>query len=299
MTKARLVTLQHGDQRATIAPAIGGSLATYDVLIDGRRIDLVRPCIAPDEKQSVLDLACFPLVPYSSRIRHGRFRFAGREVRLPLNFGDHPHSIHGHGWQRAWTVVESDSAAMTLDLRHAADSWPWAYHARQRFVLDEDGLLLTLTVTSEAAEPMPVGLGLHPYFPRAREAWLKANVSAVWQMDQEVMPLRRAALPANLALPDGVALKDVVLDNGFEGWDGKAEIAWPPLGLGLDLAASPALSRLVVYAPAGEDFFCVEPVSHMTDAFNRAADGDGDTGMHVLAPGETFAAWMRLSPRRL
>ena len=35
----------------------------------------------------------------------------------------------------------------------------------------------------------------------------------------------------------------------------------------------PLFGHLIVYTPPGEDFFCVEPVSHMTDAINRM-DGD-------------------------
>ena len=42
------------------------------------------------------------------------------------------------------------------------------------------------------------------------------------------------------------------------------------------------LGFLVVYTPPGEDFFCAEPVSNATDAFNLAAAGRTDTGMLVL-----------------
>ena len=280
-----------------LRPAIGGSIARYTIDFGGRPVDLLRP--TDPAATQVLDFACFPLVPYSSRIREGRFRFEGRDIRLPLNFGDHPHSIHGHGWQSAWTVAGRETTSATLDYHHAADAWPWAYSARQRITLDEYGLLIELSLTNLSDARMPAGLGLHPYFPRARAARLAANVTSVWRMDHEVMPIERVALPPDLPLPPGVSLADVVLDNGFEGWDGRAEIAWPTSGIGLDVTASSDLTRLVIYAPAGQDFFCVEPVSHMTDAFSRADKGDTDTGMRVLAPYETFAIWMRLSPRHL
>jgi aldose 1-epimerase len=52
----------------------------------------------------------------------------------------------------------------------------------------------------------------------------------------------------------------------------------------------------VVYSPAGEDFFCVEPVSHCTDAFNLAAQGRADTGMLTLHPGASLSAAMRFRP---
>lgn len=297
MTTFGRFVLQHGDQTVELAPDVGGAIARYSIIHDDVSVDLMRA--TSFDTRNVLDFACFPLVPYSSRVREGRFRFEGREIRLPLNFGDHPHSIHGHGWQAPWSVSAVAPDSVTLDYDHVADAWPWAYRARQSFLLDREMLTIELSLTNLSDRSMPAGLGLHPYFPRARKARLRANVSSVWRMNAEVMPLERVPLPADCRLPEGVALRDVVLDNGFEGWDGRAEITWPELGLGLDLEASPALRRLVVYAPAGQEFFCVEPVSNMTDAFNRAAEGERDTGMRVLAPGEAFAAWMRLTPRRL
>jgi aldose 1-epimerase len=48
------------------------------------------------------------------------------------------------------------------------------------------------------------------------------------------------------------------------------------------------LDCLVIYTPAGRPFFCVEPVSHVTDAFNLAEAGRADSGTSVLEPGETL-----------
>ena len=53
------------------------------------------------------------------------------------------------------------------------------------------------------------------------------------------------------------------------------------------------------FVPAGQDFFCVEPVSNMTDAFNLAAAGETATGTRTLEPGESLTGRMRLVPRAL
>jgi aldose 1-epimerase len=50
-----------------------------------------------------------------------------------------------------------------------------------------------------------------------------------------------------------------------------------------------------VYTPPGQSFFCAEPVSHITDAFNLAAAGQRDTGMLTLAPGESVRAAFTLT----
>ena len=91
----------------------------------------------------------------------------------------------------------------------------------------------------------------------------------------------------------------VALDNAFVGWDGRAVIAWPERGVQLRLGARGPLGTLVVYTPPGESFFCAEPVSHITDAFNLAAAGRTDTGMLTLAPGESVRVSLALVPETL
>ena len=81
------------------------------------------------------EAAAFPLVPYSNRIRAGRFSFQGRDVVLPLNRPPERHSIHGLGWQTAWRPLDVREHEATLEFRHAAGAWPWAFSATQHFVL--------------------------------------------------------------------------------------------------------------------------------------------------------------------
>jgi aldose 1-epimerase len=57
--------------------------------------------------------------------------------------------------------------------------------------------------------------------------------------------------------------------------------------LALSIEAGGLFRNLVVYTPPGQDFFCVEPVSHMTNAINRLASMRGH-GLRSLAPGETL-----------
>ncbi len=127
----------------SIKEAVRASIAIPTIFppweIDGRLLDWLRPAgpaaLAQGDPRGT---ACFPLVPYSNRIRDGRFVFEGREIRLPRNFGDHPHSIHGHGWQAPWRVAEAAADAAVMEYRHRADAWPFDYDARQHVRLDGD-----------------------------------------------------------------------------------------------------------------------------------------------------------------
>ena len=71
--------------------------------------------------------------------------------------------------------------------------------------------------------------------------------------------------------------------SNYAGWQRQATIVWPETRARLVLEASPPLGFLVLYSPPGEPFFCAEPVSHCTDAFNLAAQGRADADDAVRA----------------
>ena len=293
------VLLRSGVLTAELWPAVGGSLgALHAALPDGSRLDLVRPADpAAIAAQGPLAMASFPLVPFSGRIREGRFVHGGREVRLPLNFPPGRHAIHGQGWQAPWTLREAGAARAVLEFRHDGAGWPFPYRARQVVTLEPGRLVMRIELTNEGDRPMPGGVGHHPYFPRTPAARLVAPIEQVWMADAEVMPTELVAPPPDRRLGDGVAVDRVALDNVFTGWSGRAEIAWPERRAGLTIAAAPPLSFLIVYCPPGQDFFCVEPVSHVPDAVNLAPAGLAGTGLVDLAPGETLAGEMELRPK--
>jgi aldose 1-epimerase len=286
-----VITLRSGAAHLRLAPETGGSIAGYWQEHGGQRIDWLRP--TPDAAlahRMPLDFASFPLVPYSGRIRDGRFSFGGRSFVVPLNFLPERHAIHGHGWLMPWRVTAEDAASATLEYAHAADDWPWAYHATQRFVLTERRLTLEMTLTNDGPEPMPAGLGPHPYFRRTPQARVTAGIGKVWLNDREVMPTELVDPPAERDLRRGVRVDAVAMDNCFTGWDHRAVIEWPEWRARLTMTAPSPLDFLVVYTPPGQDFFCVEPVSHSPDAVNFIAAGRTDTGLAVLPPGKTLQA---------
>lgn len=292
-----------GDARVALVPAIGGAIAAF--ALDGR--DAMRPmpasAIAPG---NVREAAAYPLVPYSNRIRDARLAFAGRTYALARNFGDHPHAIHGVGWQRAWQVTSRASHAATLALHHRAQgddarAWPWRFSATQSFGLVAHGdgatLAVTMTIRNDDDAPFPFGLGWHPYFPRDTATTLAFAAGGMWRNDATLLPVEHVAVPRQWDFSAARPIGDAPLDNVFTGWQGEATIAEPQRGLATRLAADSACRYVVVYAPAGRDFVAVEPVTHETDAFNRAAAGATGTGMRVLPPGAAFSCTMRISVR--
>jgi aldose 1-epimerase len=283
--------LSAADLIVEVHPELGGSIARFECA----GLPVFRAGSGPDPR----DMACFPLVPFSNRVRDGLVPTPRGGLAIAPLPGFGPHPIHGLGWRRAWTVdaAATDSIAMTH--AHAADAnWPFDYRARQDVRLDEHGLAVTLSLANESRDAMPAGIGLHPYFPATPLAALTTEVADLWAADAEVLPTHREPLPAALGFARGCVLAGTALDHCFGGWSGRATLLWPERGLALAIEADAALRTLVIYTPPGRDFFCVEPASHLNNGFQLAAAGVSDSGVRLLAPGETLAATVRFSPRR-
>ncbi len=268
---------------AALAPAAGGSLAA--LRLDG--VDLLRR--APPGSTDPLAMASFPLVPYANRIAEGRFRFGGRDFRLPLNFGDHPHSIHGLGWTAPWTVEAVAQDSVQLTHRHdGGDGWPWAYQAEQHIAVTPDALDMVLTVRNVSEETMPVGLGFHPYFQADAATRLQFDAASLWLSTPDMLPNREVAADTLGNWPEGEpVMGDSLIDNVYGGWSGSATMVRGD-GARLVLTASGA-PWLHVYRPPHSYDFCLEPVSHMPDAINRPQ------GMDLLEPGGSRTLSMRIA----
>jgi aldose 1-epimerase len=291
-----VVSLQSDGFVLEVSPSAGSAITRYAYEDGGSPLDLLRPASPRDlESATPTGMACFPLVPFSNRVREGRFTFRDRDVQLSPNFPPEPHAIHGHGWQTAWTVEEQSGSGLTTAFAHEADEWPFPYRAEQRYSLSAEALEVTIALTNTGDEPMPAGLGLHPYFVRTPESRLTTGVEKVWLSDVNAMPSELVTVPDEWDL-NGMNPNDAALDNNFTGWSGTALIEWPDRGARLTLTGDDMFRFLVVYTPPGEDFFCVEPVSNSIAAFNLAAEGRTDVGMAVVQPGERLSGAIVFAP---
>lgn len=279
------ITLAQGKWLVELMPQAGGSISSC--AYDGQ--DIMRRASAEGVTAGdARAMACFPLVPFSNRIERGIFDFDGRCITLPRNMGDHPHTIHGHGWLVPWQVEARGEDSATLAFTHEADAWPWRYRAQQDFTLAEDSLTVRLAVANLSDRPMPVGLGLHPYFPRGAGVTLTAGLTHLWEATSEQIPIRRVDLPGSLDFARGLPIAGLDLDHCFAGWSRQALIEWEGAPWRLRMEGDGNLGHLVIYTPRDQDFFCAEGVENMNNAFNWMARR-ADTGARILAPGESHA----------
>ncbi len=286
MAARDVIRLQHGALELALCPELGGAITA---LRHADR-DVMQPASAAFfESGDPREASCFPLVPFSGRLADGRFRFQGEVYQLAPNFSPEPHAIHGHGWQNAWQVIEAGAVRAVLEFEHHVPQTPLHYRARQILALGEAGLAASIELTNTGAQPMPAGIGFHPYFNRTPGVTLQAELDHVWLADERNIPKERVALPPAWNFAQAPRVAALELDNGFGGWAGRAAIHWPESGLTLEIEAEPVLRNLVIFIPLEADFFCVEPVSNANDGFNLFDQGVADTGVRVLAPGETLS----------
>ncbi|WP_157664505.1 aldose 1-epimerase [Bordetella genomosp. 9] len=302
-TPSKLLRLKHADQCVEISPALGGTILNYR----WRDVAILRPTDGVPETARLT--ACYPLVPFSNRIANGRMAFHGKVYPIPRTVDYAALPMHGLTWQRPWRVASHDDrrAVLFQDYTPEAETpaWPFPFAAEQTFELTGTGLRVTLTVRNTGAAPQPMGVGWHPYFPRTPETRVWADVGDMWVNDPANLPVRLAPPPS--ALHTGMAVLHTDYDNVFRDFRGRARIAWPERDAAVTMSADATLSHLVVFTPPGKPHLAVEPVSHMTDAFNRySAHGgkpvpgvDPETGTAVLAPDRTLHATMFLRPTTL
>jgi aldose 1-epimerase len=154
-------------------------------------------------------------------------------------------------------------------------------------MLTPAALHLGLTLRNLHRSPAPAGLGLHPYFPHNGGPRLRFNATHVWLNGANSLPSEPVAVPPEWDHSGGQRIGSAALDNCFAGWDGEAHFVWASDGPALRIEADAPFRHLIVYTPPGQDYFCVEPVSHMNDAINRMDSAAGH-GLRTLAPGETL-----------
>lgn len=277
----RLV-LRNAKLVAEVVPQVGGGLARLDWIADGTPTALLR-ALAPDAPGAPTpsQLACFALLPWSNRMAPSGFAFEGRRYVPAPNRAGEPCPIHGDGWQQAWQVTRQSETTLTLTLARP-EAVPFSYEAELRYTLNDAALLVDIVVRNTGTDALPFGIGLHPWMPDPQGAQLEAVAEGVWSSGPDKLPVARSDIPGHWRFDTPAELPQDGVDHVFDGWPGRARIAWPGRGVALELEAD--MDCFILYIPPGRDFFCFEPVDHPINAHNLP----GQPGLTVLAPGATL-----------
>lgn len=292
--------LAAGDLRIIVDPAAGGRIAAFwreDA--DGRCTDVVVPMpVESFDPQAWPKAGIYPLAPWSNRIREARFAISGRTIALPAHPACPPHALHGFSHMRPWTAARTGDAALTMRFAHDPDQepelgWPWRFDVEQHVRLDRLGLTIEISIANRSAEAMPAGLGVHPFLVAAPGDHIEFAAGATWDIDDSGCAIARRDLESAAARPR-ILLGDDNITAHYSDCGGVAALARSD-GSRIIIQSSSALDHLVAHAPAHAQYACIEPVSHVVDAFNLASRGETGTGFAMLEPNDIRSAIVRIS----
>ena len=82
-----------------------------------------------------------------------------------------------------------------------------------------------------------------------------------------------------------------------------ARLFYPEDGVEVLFDLDPLFRYVVLYIPtqpdgSGEEFFAIEPQTHVTGALPLTAQGWKDTGLKILAPGERWGGPLKISVKQ-
>ncbi len=268
------------------------------------------------------------LLPYANRIR-GRLApdrrtietaIPGGTVHLPANGGHWKpdgelYAIHGlllaarmDHIERS-TTSEEDRATALLHAGDFGGRWVSQTDVRCENVLRSDSFTLTVTATNAGTTPLPMGIGWHPYFmlPSGRRDQARLHLPAHRRVlvNQDGLPTGEivpvAGSPFDFTAPAGQPLGALPLDDCFVDLERSAtgsitaELVDPAASYGLRIVAtSPAIKAIQIYGPPDAPFLAVEPQLNWADPFGAQWAPGADTGMALLAPGDSVAYSVRV-----
>jgi aldose 1-epimerase len=276
----RRAVVAGGGFRAEVLPDLGAGIAS--LRFNGR--DLLRPATAAEiGRRNHSGLGSFLMAPWTNRLDAGKLRFGGRTWHLPINRPQDRTAIHGFLRELPWRVRRRALSALTLAVD--ATRTPWRVSATLDLRFGEGVATMTLSLVNRGRRAVPVGIGLHPWFPRTPRSTLRFAATHGFPRNARNLPV--SAEPARGM--SGPLAAQRGHDGHWSGWDGTAVLD------GMRLTAGGAFRNLHVYVPAQDPVVCVEPVSHVPDVLNRP-DLARHGAMRMLAPGRRISGWMTLRP---
>jgi aldose 1-epimerase len=293
----------------TIVPSLGN--LAYEFQVNGKNVFWL-PYKTLAEMQAKPQLGGIPfLAPWANRLSEYAFWANGKKYQLNRDLGNlrpdqNQNPIHGlltvsPDWQVTALDPGSDSACVTsrLDFWKHPDlmaQFPFAHTVEMTHCLREGVLEVRTTIHNLSTDPMPVGIGFHPYFQlhdAPREQW-KVHLAA-----RDHLILSPKVIPTGESKPvefaDPLPLAGVFLDDVFSGLPPDAAFSVEGLREKITVKYGPKYTVAVVYAPKGRAFICFEPMSTITDGFNLAHAGIYKD-LQSIAPGAEWRESFWISP---
>lgn len=260
--------------------------------------DITDGFATPEEMANGSGARSWFMIPFSNRIRDGRYRFRGKDHVLPITQPKTNTAHHGLLKQEPFEIAftEEEDHAFLLVLQNQSlrpgntPGYPFAMDVQIRFRFSHLDLGIEIRGKNVGDSPAPFGCGWHPYFRTGPSGidhlQLAVPAAGTIQTDSRLLPL--SGSQACVAFEDDPqmdfapekqrALGDLVMDKCFYGLEADST------GFASTRLHDPTNGRTVSLRQEGgfmhvftgdtlttrpRRSLALEPVQFMTNAFNR------------------------------
>ncbi|MCX6110080.1 MAG: hypothetical protein NTZ90_10830 [Proteobacteria bacterium] len=298
------VTLRHGRSEATLLPSRGGLLSQLTLHASAGGDEPVPLLWMPDTfspTESGWPGGGMPLLfPLAGRQFHG-----DRSLHYALGERTYHMPLHGFAYALPWALTGQQEHLAELTLRSGPATYqlfPFDFTVVARYTLAAATLTLDLWITNdggrdEAAAPMPLAMGAHPYFHAplgANSSLAQCHLETSATSKTRVTPVgtagKSAPYPESAEEAKGTLtsplLRNLILGEHAAG---KASLVDDGCGRKVQLSWSDGFRYLVLWSLEGKGFHCIEPWMGLPDALHH---GDG---LRWLRRGECYSLSMQLA----
>ena len=293
MTEIQVHQLQNKHWQVGILPQTGASVAYGRVRYGGVWLDIMRPTAETDYHNASLS-SSFLLIPWSNRIRAGKFHFGGTTYQLDDLKSDGT-AMHGDVRGREWTVDYADDTKIRLTINSTEQedvNFPFKFQAEVEYKLRDADFIATIKLKNIDHRDFPAGFGFHPYFVRgegANDIQVKIPCDMHYVL-KNALPTTGIphSLPDELDFREFRSVGNQVIDDVLTARIGNqaAQIVYPEWKLQLDYHADKLFKHFVLFTPPNKPFFALEPVTNTNDGFNLYDKNIADTGVFLLRPNQ-------------
>ena len=232
----------------------------------------------------------YVMAPWCNRIDPEPVVVGPHRVELGPNFSDGS-AIHGQVYDRPWQW----SGDGTFTVEAGGDGWPWRYEVMQQIEIGDRSLRLDYRLINRSPDPMPAGLGVHPWFIKPVLVAIRGD--AVHPMNSGIQARAEpVAGPFDLR---ALAPMPPDLDATWtELGTPQVELEWPAMGVGATMRITAPTIYVVAASPANRDAVAVEPQTHAVQGLWRLLNGQPG-GLTMLAPEQELALGVEMAFERV
>ncbi|MHB0938519.1 MAG: aldose epimerase family protein [Armatimonadota bacterium] len=282
---------------ATVTPGVGANLISFTV--DG--VELIY-WDEPGFLSGDTFTGAFTMFPTPCRLDNCSYEFEGRKIVQKK----HGEEVFIHGLVRDEVMTfrnDGDSVNCWIDItpdHPVYEGFPYRCRFSVSHRLGEDSLTVGFRLENKDTCNIPFGYGIHPFWRlQGDRKNVAVRVPCDSILDLENLVPTGGVTPVagtELDLQQGKSLDGFFIDNAF--WKrnpgDSAQLTLKSIGKAIVYEASDNFPHMIVYAPEGQPFVCVENLTTCPNAPNLVTAGHGDVAnMLTAAPGSVVEGWIK------